>query len=61
MPYAQAQMDALISLLETLFRDIKTLTDITTHWYVSPGRKVDTNPLFPLEDVRAHPWPDGSG
>ncbi|MBU2867122.1 N-acetylmuramoyl-L-alanine amidase [Pacificibacter marinus] len=53
MPYAQAQMDALISLLEVLFRDIKTLKDITTHWYVSPGRKIDTNPLFPLEDVRA--------
>jgi N-acetylmuramoyl-L-alanine amidase len=54
MPYAEAQMDALISLLEALFRDVKTLKDITTHWYVSPGRKVDTNPLFPLEDIRAH-------
>lgn len=53
MPYAEAQMDALISLLEVLFRDIKTLKDITAHWYVSPGRKVDTNPLFPLEDIRA--------
>lgn len=53
MGYAEAQMTALIDLLETLFRDIPTLRDITTHWYVSPGRKVDTNPLFPLEHVRA--------
>lgn len=30
-----------------------TLTDITTHWFISPGRKVDTNPLFPLEHVKA--------
>lgn len=53
MPYAEEQITALLSLLEALFRDIKTLSDITTHWYISPGRKVDTNPLFPLEHVRA--------
>lgn len=53
MPYSSAQMDALLGLLEMLFRDIKTLRDITTHWYISPGRKVDTNPLFPLDHVRA--------
>jgi N-acetylmuramoyl-L-alanine amidase len=54
MPYDPAQIDALTKLLDALFRDIKTLKDITTHWYVSPGRKMDTNPLFPLEDIRAH-------
>lgn len=53
MPYPEAQMAALIELLDCLFGGIPTLTDITTHWYVSPGRKVDTNPLFPLEHVRA--------
>jgi N-acetylmuramoyl-L-alanine amidase len=36
-----------------LFAGIPTLTDITTHWYISPGRKVDTNPLFPLDHIRA--------
>ena len=49
----EAQIEAVTALLETLFRDVPTLKDITTHWYVSPGRKVDTNPLFPLENVRA--------
>ncbi|ALF02121.1 N-acetylmuramoyl-L-alanine amidase [Salipiger abyssi] len=53
MAYTEAQITAVISLLECLFRDVPTLTDITTHWYVSPGRKVDTNPLFPLEHIRA--------
>lgn len=53
MPYPEAQMTAVLDLLRALFDGIPTLRDITTHWYVSPGRKVDTNPLFPLEHVRA--------
>jgi len=53
MAYPEAQIEALFGLLEVLFRDIGGLKDITTHWYVSPGRKVDTNPLFPLEHLRA--------
>lgn len=53
MAYTPEQIEALIALLEALFAGIKTLQDITTHWYVSPGRKVDTNPLFPLESLRA--------
>lgn len=53
MSYPEAQLRAVIDLLACLFRDIPTLTDITTHWYISPGRKVDVNPLFPLEQVRA--------
>lgn len=53
MPYTEAQMDSLLDLLTALFGGIPTLRDITTHWYISPGRKIDTNPLFPLESVRA--------
>ncbi len=53
MDYTPEQITAVTLLLETLFRDVPTLTDVTTHWYVSPGRKVDTNPLFPLEQIRA--------
>ncbi|UWQ93002.1 N-acetylmuramoyl-L-alanine amidase [Rhodobacteraceae bacterium M382] len=53
MPYTEAQIDRLIALLAALFDGVPSLKDITTHWYVSPGRKVDTNPLFPLEHVRA--------
>jgi len=53
MAYTPEQIEAVIALLEALFAGIKTLKDITTHWYISPGRKVDTNPLFPLDSVRA--------
>ena len=53
MPYAEDQIDAVLALLTALFDAIPTLEDITTHWYVSPGRKIDTNPLFPLESLRA--------
>jgi len=53
MAYSPEQLAAVIELLKALFEGIPTLQDITTHWYVSPGRKVDVNPLFPLDQVRA--------
>lgn len=53
MAYTPEQIAALGLLLDALFAGIPTLRDITTHWYVSPGRKVDTNPLFPLDSLRA--------
>ncbi len=53
MPYTVEQIEAVTDLLNALFNSIPSLRDITTHWYVSPGRKTDTNPLFPLESIRA--------
>lgn len=53
MCYTEEQITSVLQLLEALFRGIPTLKDITTHWYVAPGRKVDTNPLFPLQHIRA--------
>ncbi|WPY94697.1 N-acetylmuramoyl-L-alanine amidase [Limimaricola variabilis] len=53
MPYPQAQLATVGLIWEALFASIPTLMDLRTHWYVSPGRKVDTNPLFPLEQLRA--------
>lgn len=53
MGYTTEQIEAVEQLLRALFDGIPTLKDIRTHWYVSPGRKVDTNPLFPLEQLRA--------
>jgi N-acetylmuramoyl-L-alanine amidase len=51
MTYAAAQIDAVIGICGSLAGAYPTITDITTHWAISPGRKVDTNPLFPLEQV----------
>ncbi|MGR3435253.1 MAG: N-acetylmuramoyl-L-alanine amidase [Shimia sp.] len=54
MSYPEAQIDALIDLLDALFAyEPLPLKDIVSHWYISPGRKVDTNPFFPLEQIRA--------
>ncbi len=54
MHYPEEQLDTLLFLLLELFATVSTLKDIRPHWYVSPGRKVDTNPLFPMEYVRAY-------
>lgn len=53
MDYTEAQIATVLALCQALFAGIPTLMDIRPHWYVSPGRKVDTNPLFPLEALRA--------
>lgn len=53
MGYPEAQVLAVQNLLAALFEGVPGLSDIRTHWYVSPGRKVDTNPLFPLDQIRA--------
>ncbi len=53
MDYTEEQMEALMKLLRALFDYVPSLKDIVTHWYISPGRKVDTNPLFPLDSIKA--------
>ena len=53
MPYTESQIEQVSRVCTELFRTYPTLVDITTHWEISPGRKVDTNPLFPLEYVRS--------
>jgi N-acetylmuramoyl-L-alanine amidase len=52
MPYTEAQIEVVIGLCVALVATYPTIRDITTHWAISPGRKVDTNPLFPLAQVR---------
>ena len=53
MPYTEEQIGAVIDICSALVAAYPTISDITTHWAISPGRKVDTNPLFPLAQVRA--------
>ena len=53
MAYTDEQIDAVTDLCRALVRAYPTIRKIVTHWIVSPGRKVDTNPLFPLEAVRS--------
>lgn len=51
LPYTQAQIDAVKAICAALV-EAYPIKDIVTHWMVSPGRKVDCNPLFPLQEVR---------
>lgn len=51
MPYTDRQLEAVVAIGGAL-GDAYAIADVTTHWAISPGRKVDTNPLFPLENVR---------
>lgn len=58
--FTAEQIAAGMRLLEALFAAYDTLRDIRGHWYVSPGRKVDPNPLFPMDQVRAAILGDGA-
>jgi N-acetylmuramoyl-L-alanine amidase len=51
LPYTPEQIEAVTALCKALVASYP-IEDITTHWAVSPGRKIDTGPLFPLDDVR---------
>lgn len=52
MAYTTEQIDVTIELCRAL-AEAYGIKDVTTHWEISPGRKIDTNPLFPLDRVRA--------
>ncbi len=52
MGYTPEQLEAVEQLSVALFQKYD-LQWLWPHWKVSPGRKVDTNPLFPLEHVRS--------
>lgn len=52
MPYTTEQIEVVSGVCAALSAAYPTIADITTHWAISPGRKIDTNPLFPLEQVR---------
>jgi N-acetylmuramoyl-L-alanine amidase len=51
MPFTDAQIAATIAICHALV-EAYSLKDITTHWAISPKRKVDPNPLFPLQRCR---------
>lgn len=52
MDYSAEQLFTLESVCSVLFEKYE-LSWIWGHWKVSPGRKVDTNPLFPLRHLQA--------
>ena len=51
MPFTDPQIRMTVAVCKALTEAYK-LKDITTHWAVSPKRKVDPNPTFPLDWCR---------
>lgn len=59
LPYTEAQLKTVFNLCKAICeKEDYTITDIVPHWLISPGRKQDTNPLFPLEELKAFCFPD---
>lgn len=52
LSYTPAQIDAVVSICRAVVEEYPDCNEIVTHWMISPGRKIDTNPLFPLDEVR---------
>ena len=52
MHYTPEQIETVTGMCMAMVEAYKC-KEIITHWLISPGRKVDTNPLFPLEGLRA--------
>lgn len=52
LPYSGAQIKSVTELCQALVKAYPTIKQIVPHWYISPRRKIDTNPLFPLEALR---------
>lgn len=51
LDYTPEQIEAVTNLCKALVEQYH-LEDITAHYVISPGRKIDTNPLFPLDALR---------
>ena len=52
MEYTPEQVKAVTELCQALVTAYPDIEDVTAHFVVSPKRKVDVCPLFPLEEVR---------
>lgn len=52
MDYTPEQIASVMAICQALTAAYP-IQDILTHWQISPGRKVDTNPLFPLEHIKS--------
>lgn len=52
LPYTTEQIEAVKAICKAL-ADKYEIEDVTAHWFISPKRKIDPNPLFPLEEVKA--------
>jgi N-acetylmuramoyl-L-alanine amidase len=60
LPYTRQQLDAVKKLCREIVSEYPDVNEIVGHYQISPGRKIDPNPLFPFDEVRASAL-DGEG
>jgi N-acetyl-anhydromuramyl-L-alanine amidase AmpD len=60
LAYSAEQVQAVTELCQALRAAYPAIGWVATHWEISPGRKIDTNPLFPLERLRRAVFGDGA-
>lgn len=53
MPYTACQLEAVERLVRALLIAYPTITSVAGHFEISPGRKVDPGPQFPMEHFRS--------
>lgn len=53
LPYTGAQIQAVDGIIRALAMRYPTITDVAGHFQISPGRKVDVGPHFPLTEMAA--------
>lgn len=61
LPYTKEQIAAVIAICRAVVEEYPDCNEIVAHYHISPGRKIDVGPHFPLEEVRRavfHPAPD---
>ncbi|SFO10423.1 N-acetylmuramoyl-L-alanine amidase [Cohaesibacter marisflavi] len=51
LDYSAAQIRTVTAIAQSLIEKYQ-LSFIAGHWEIAPGRKIDPNPLFPLEPLR---------
>ena len=52
LPYTPEQIKAVTALCRAIVEEYPDCNEILTHWEISPRRKIDPGPLFPLDEVR---------
>jgi N-acetylmuramoyl-L-alanine amidase len=51
LPYTKEQVKVVQEICRALMQEYPDVNEIVTHFQISPKRKIDTNPLFPLDAV----------
>lgn len=52
LAYTPEQIKAVTAICRAVVDEYPDCNEIVTHWEIAPKRKIDPNPLFPLDELR---------